>query len=214
MEFIDQFIIWINDWGNYSYLFMFLILVSCGFGVPISKDGLLIAAGIISGVNETNPINSFTIMLICCICGVVCGDDVMYLMGRTFGPRIQKFKNIRKIFSAKRFASIQKLFKKYGIGLIVIARFVPMIRGPIYVFCGMTRKVSLLAFTIINTASTIIYSSLLMTVGFLCAKNRNSLIEFLNNYKTALLYLIALAGIALTLFLIIKKFNKKKQIPN
>ncbi len=208
MEYIDNLVTWISTLGNTSCLYIFIILIACGFGLPMSKDGLIIAAGILAGIQKGDPYLSYSYMLITCFVGILIGDSITFFLGRFFGPKIQRFKILRKLFSPRRFTTIQKLFKKYGIGMIIFARFVPMIRGPIYLFCGMSRRIKVSVFEIVNGTCTLIYAGLLLWVGFTCAQKRHEIISFIDNYQKAIITVTITLSISVLLLLIKKKLKK------
>ena len=48
MEFLISF------FSSYGYWAVFLVLIACGFGVPIPEDITLVSGGVISGLGYTN----------------------------------------------------------------------------------------------------------------------------------------------------------------
>lgn len=200
----------INSWGNLCYFYVFLILLSCGFGAPLSKDALVISAGIIAGLKDASSLTSLMYMYITVVPGILGGDSITFFLGRIFGPKIQRIKMVRKILSPRHFATLQTMFRKYGIGLILMARFIPMIRGPIYLFCGMTRRVSVIVFEMVNGLATSIYAGIFMWIGFLCARNRHELAAFLYGYRLFIYLILAVLATGI-ITLTIKNRQKRRE---
>ena len=90
----EKIFLWVQstlcDQGWYNYLYAFGILILCGFGLPVPEDITLVAGGLVSGLGATNP----HIMLAVCFTGVLLGDSIIYIAGKLFGYKIQKFKPI------------------------------------------------------------------------------------------------------------------------
>ena len=88
---------------QFGYLAVFMVLVLCGFGIPIPEDVTLVAGGVISGLGYTNV----HLMALVCFLGVLVGDGLMFYLGKYFGEKILKFKilQIQKTES-KKFSEI------------------------------------------------------------------------------------------------------------
>ena len=71
---------------QYGYAAVFVVLVACGFGIPIPEDITLIAGGVISGLGHSNA----HIMVVVGMIGVLTGDGMMFLLGHFYGDRILK----------------------------------------------------------------------------------------------------------------------------
>ena len=63
---------------QFGYFAVFLVLVLCGFGIPIPEDVTLVAGGVISGLGYTNVHIMFAVGM----AGVLVGDGLMFLLGR------------------------------------------------------------------------------------------------------------------------------------
>ncbi len=77
MEFLISF------FSSYGYWAVFLVLIACGFGVPIPEDITLVSGGVISGLGYTNV----HWMLVVSMLGVLIGDSTMYWLGRIYGKK-------------------------------------------------------------------------------------------------------------------------------
>ncbi|NLD09928.1 MAG: DedA family protein, partial [Xanthomonadaceae bacterium] len=95
---------------DYGYVAVFIVLLLCGFGVPIPEDVTLVAGGVIAGLGHANP----HIMVVVGLAGVLIGDGVMFLAGRIFGYRILRLKWGARIITRKRYIRVKALFTKYG----------------------------------------------------------------------------------------------------
>ncbi len=179
MELIESFVRFITEYQDYSYGVILIILLASGAGLPLSKDALLIASGIIAGIIAPYNENALTLMLLSCIFGVTAGDCIMFYLGRMLSFRIQRYWPFSRIITPKRFAALRKYYRMYGLWFIVIARFIPVIRIPLYIFCGMTRKIKIGFFILINGAVSVIYTVIWVGLGYICTRNRELLLEYI-----------------------------------
>lgn len=204
----------IRSWEEAGYLIIFLILCCCGLGIPISKDAVLFAAGVVAGISNDSPEASMFTAFTLCFTGVVIGDCIMYAEGRFFGPGIQKIRPIKYILTPKRFALLQKCYRRYGIGMILFARFVPVSRGPVYIFCGMTRRISFSKFLIVNSAATLVYTAMWILIGASVGYNIDLITNAFEGFKTILIVISALVLTAAVLWLLLRKRSNEEKKNN
>ncbi len=122
---------------DYGYAAVFAVLVVCGFGVPIPEDITLVAGGIIAGMGFANEHTMFFVGM----AGVLCGDALMFFIGRYFGEKALKWRWVAHVMTPQRYAAVQDKFRRYGYRVLFVARFLPGLRTPIYLSAGMSRCV-------------------------------------------------------------------------
>ena len=85
---------------EYGYLAVFVMLLICGFGVPVPEDVTLVTGGVIAGLGHADVHTMFAVGM----AGVLIGDGLMFTLGRLYGQRIQLLPGFRKILTPQRFA--------------------------------------------------------------------------------------------------------------
>lgn len=190
----------IGFFTDYGYTAVFVILIACGFGLPVPEDITLVSGGVISGLGLANP----HWMLVVGLAGVLIGDSTMFLLGRVFGYRIQRIRTFRKILSPRRFSQIQRKFKKYGLGLLFVARFLPGLRSPIFLVAGMSRRISYLTFILMDGVAALISVPVWVYLGFFFADNLDLLMEYVHDVQK-LIYLALGLIVLVVLFIYFKK---------
>ncbi len=185
---------------EYGYWAVFVILIACGFGLPIPEDITLVSGGVISGLGLTNP----HWMLAVGLAGVLAGDSTMFLLGRVFGYRIQRIRTFRKILSPRRFSQIQRKFKKYGLGLLFVARFLPGLRSPIFLVAGMSRRISYLTFIAMDGFAALISVPIWIYLGYFFADNLDLLMQYVGDVQKVI-YLILAVIVLIVLGIYFKK---------
>ncbi|HDV7284525.1 SNARE associated Golgi protein [Mannheimia haemolytica] len=193
----------IEFFSSYGYWAVFLVLLACGFGVPIPEDITLVSGGVISGLGYTNV----HWMLVVSMLGVLVGDSTMYWLGRTYGEKILKFPLIRNVATPERFATVQERFEKQGWKLLFMARFLPGLRAVVYLVSGITRKVSFVKFLLVDFCAAIISVPIWVYLGDYGASNLDWLKEQVANGQHLI---FAILGIVI-LFLGWKWYKNKKQ---
>ncbi|HDL5627183.1 TPA: DedA family protein, partial [Mannheimia haemolytica] len=167
----------IEFFSSYGYWAVFLVLLACGFGVPIPEDITLVSGGVISGLGYTNV----HWMLVVSMLGVLVGDSTMYWLGRIYGEKILKFPLIRNVATPERFATVQERFEKQGWKLLFMARFLPGLRAVVYLVSGITRKVSFVKFLLVDFCAAIISVPIWVYLGDYGASNLDWLKEQVAN---------------------------------
>lgn len=105
------------------------------------------------------------IMLPVCIIGVVIGDSLLYGMGRFWGPRVLETRWMKRFVSTERRGKIEGNFHRYGVLVLLFARFLPTIRAPIFIMAG-TMRVSFARFVVADGLYAIPGVSLLFGLSF------------------------------------------------
>lgn len=181
---------------QYGYAAVFLVLVACGFGVPIPEDITLVTGGVISGLGYANV----HIMVVVGMLGVLVGDGLMFAAGRIYGHKILKVRFIAKIMTPKRYAQVQEKFDKYGNRVLFVARFLPGLRTPIFITAGISGKVSFSRFLMMDGLAALISVPVWVYLGDYGASNRDWLMDKVHQFQYGLFVLIGIGAVVLGYF--------------
>jgi membrane protein DedA with SNARE-associated domain len=108
---------------------------------PANLPWALLVSGQVE-VPRASPLPSslrWWIMLPVCILGVVISDGFLYCIGRYGGRRLLENPWIRRLLPQEKQERIEQNFHKYGILVLLFARFLPAIRSPIFITAGVLR---------------------------------------------------------------------------
>lgn len=130
MEYVLQLIQSFSGPG--IYFIVFLILLGCGFGIPIPEDITLIAAGLVSYYGLSNV----WIMLAVAFMGVMIGDGVIFSLGSRYGRVIAQRWPLRLVLTDALLDRVSAQLQKQGNKLIFAARFMPGLRAAIFFSAG------------------------------------------------------------------------------
>lgn len=97
-----------------------------GFFLP--GDSLLFTLGfLLQGTGSFRLEANIHIVVLVLIASAVIGDNVGYLFGRKFGPKVFKKPN-SILFKQENVVKAQDFYNKYGGKTIIMARFIPVVR--------------------------------------------------------------------------------------
>ncbi len=118
--------------GPWPYLIVFVVLLACGFGLPVPEDITLFVAGLMSYFGKSDVF----MMIVIAMAGVLIGDGTIFLLGAKYGRQIAGKGIFKKILHPERFAAIKGKFHDHGNKIIFGARFMPGLRTPIFFSAG------------------------------------------------------------------------------
>lgn len=178
---------------QYGYVAVFVMLLVCGFGVPIPEDVTLVTGGVIAGMGYADV----DTMLIVGLAGVLVGDGLMFLLGRWYGQRIIALPFFRKVLTPERFVSAQDRFERYGKWVMFVARFLPGLRTPVFFTAGMTRKVPFLTWLLMDGFAALISVPVWVYLGYYGALKIDWLFQMVHRGQSVILSILAVGGVVL-----------------
>jgi membrane protein DedA with SNARE-associated domain len=116
----------------------FGLLVIAGFGLPIPEEGPVIAAGIwVANNPEFGPVR--WLILPVCLVAISISDVILYGMGRWWGASLLKRRWMSRLLPPERREHIERNFHRYGLRILLLVRWVPGIRSPMFITAGIMR---------------------------------------------------------------------------
>ncbi len=185
------------QYGVWIYAILFLI-VFCETGLVVTPflpgDSLLFAVGALAASGALDPL--FAGLLIAL--AAFCGDNANYWLGRWLGPKV--FRDDRsRIFKRRYLDRTQAFYDKYGSKMVVLARFVPIIRtfAPFVAGVGRMPYLIFLAFSSLGSA---LWVPLCIGAGYVFG----NLALVKNNFSLVILAIVAISVLPM-LFTFIKE---------
>ncbi len=131
-----------------GYVFVFGVLILCGFGFPLPEDVILVTGGVLAWI--ASPLEQATLggmvrdlglqaMVGVGLAGILAGDSVIYWAGRRFGRRVAEVWPFRRLITPSKLERVERLLRKRGNVVVMIARFLPGLRAPTYFTVGHSR---------------------------------------------------------------------------
>lgn len=120
--------------GGYLGIVLFLVLTGCG--LPIPEEVPIVLAGVFSSHGQLEPEWAYA----ACLLGALLGDSVMYAIGYHFGHGLlAAHPKLGKFVGAQREEYFERAIQRHGFKVMLLARFMVGIRGPVYLATGVVR---------------------------------------------------------------------------
>ncbi len=159
--------------------FVFLMLLLCGFGLPMPEDIVLVTGGVLAWLSS--PLEEATFagmirdqglltMVAVGLAGILAGDSVIYLAGRRFGVRVADFRPLRRMITPEKLQLVERKIRRRGNIVVVFARFLPGLRAPTFFAVGHARM-PYWEFLMFDGAAALVSAPLWICIGFYFGSN-------------------------------------------
>ena len=173
---------WLDGFfSEYHYLAPFVILLLCGFGLPLPEEVTLIGSGLLLYQGKVD----FVAISTTCGAAILLGDSIPYWLGRRYGERALRVRWVRRILHPERFALLEKRFAEHGNWAIFTCRFLPGIRIPGYFTAG-TLKMSYGRFLLLDFLGVLISVPTSIYLGKLFGERMELLQEKIQDFHLVL----------------------------
>lgn len=109
---------------SYGYVVIFVSIFLESTGLPFPGESILIAAGIMAGHGELNVWGVVGASLV----GGTMGDNLGYYLGHRFGRRFVDRYGAKFGLTPEKFAYVEDRFRKVGPPIVLVARFILVLR--------------------------------------------------------------------------------------
>jgi Uncharacterized membrane-associated protein len=187
---------WITDFmEQYGYLGILLMIALENLFPPIPSEVILTFGGFMTTYTNLTPIG----VIVTATLGSLVGAVILYFIGRFLGvERLERIiERWGRVLRVKK-EDIRKAdawFDKYGYWAVLLCRMIPLIRSLISIPAGMS-GMRFVPFMLFTTIGTLIWNSILVTLGTAVGDNWNEIVEFMDVYSNVVYALIAAAVIA------------------
>ena len=156
---------WLTELGPVALLvLMGLVFAETGLlvGFFLPGDSLLFAVGVLVAAGAlAYPL--WLVVLLAAVAAVL-GDQVGYLLGRRFGPRVFSRSGSR-VLDPRHAERAQAFFAQHGPKAVILARFVPVVRTFTPTVAGVGRM-SRRRFTAYNVVGAVAWTTLMVLGGY------------------------------------------------
>ncbi|MEU0846782.1 VTT domain-containing protein [Streptomyces flaveolus] len=182
---------------------LLIVFAESGLFAFLPGDSLLFTAGLFvaQGQYISQPL-----WLVCTliVAAAVLGDQVGYMIGKFFGPKLFNRPNSR-LFKRENLEKAHEFMEKYGPKAIVLARFVPIVRtfAPIVAGAGRMKYRTFLTYNVIGGVA---WGTGVTLAGYWLGQ-----IEFIRTNVEAILVLIVLVSVVPIGIEFLRERGKKKR---
>jgi len=169
--------------AHYGYAFLFLVVLLESTGLPLPGESLVVAGGLLAGEGTFN----IFLVLLTAWAGSVVGDNLGYAVGRRYGRKIVVRWGERFGLGEKRFKMVEERFQDYGFAVVLVARFVIILRQ-LNGFVAGTMHMNWGVFLLYNSISAALWS---LAYGGLAYAFGTAFQKLFEGYSTWPLYVAA-----------------------
>jgi membrane protein DedA with SNARE-associated domain len=191
---------------QYGYFGILLMIALENLFPPIPSEVILTFGGFMTTYTNLTPVG----VIIVATLGSLIGAIILYVIGRLLG--VERLERIidrwGKVLRVKK-EDVRKAdawFDKYGYWAVLLCRMVPLIRSLISLPAGMS-GMKFVPFLFFTTIGTLIWNSILVSVGTAVGGNWNEIVEFMDVYSNIVYAIIALVALVI-LYLYIRRAKK------
>ena len=170
---------------------LFILLIFLAFAEAAAFVGFVLPGEtslLIGGVLAHSHVWPLWLFIICAIVSAIAGDSVGYEVGKHFGPRI-KTTWFGRFVGEKRWKLAEHIFAKYHGGAIFFGRAQALLRALVPALAGMNR-VPYRTFLKWNAAGGIIFSTIVIILGYEFANSLQSLEKYLKYWAVFFLVVV------------------------
>ncbi len=167
---------------------------------PVPGDTILIFGAYLVGRGNL----SFTMALITTLAGSVLGFLTLYVIGFRYGRGFMYSKQ-QTWFSPKSLERVERLFDKWGYGVVLINRFLAGLRSVIGLFSGIG-KLNIWKVILLSTISSFFWNGTLIWLGSSIGENWELIGVYLQRYNSivSILLVAVIASFLIHRYVIVK----------
>lgn len=190
--------------GHYGYGLVFATILLEDFGLPAPGETILISAALIAAKGKL----SIFLLLLAAWLGAVLGDNIGYAIGR-FGGRALVLRIGRYVFvNEKRLSRAEGFFRRHGPIVVVIARFIEILRQLNGIAAGIL-NMPWRKFLLFNAIGALLWVGFWGTLFYLAGANAFRVRSLMRHYWWILPALGALVLLGLGAWFLLRRRNSE-----
>jgi membrane protein DedA with SNARE-associated domain len=190
--------------GLWSYGFLFTLLFLGGLGFPVPEEIPLLAGGVFVSQGQLNLV----LFGILAVAGIVLGDVAAFSVGRWAGATLEPKGWFQRLVGCDRWAKARTSLQKRGLYAILLARFLPGIRVPMFLLSGIS-GFSFKIFALVDLAGVLVVVLFFTSLGLLGHGQIENLRAWFPGTAPVLIGGLA-TGLALALVWFIRRHGKSR----
>lgn len=188
-----------------GYAFVFVVLLLCGFGLPMPEDVILVTGGVLAWLaSDLEQVSvagmlrdrGLVTMVIVGLSGILAGDTIIFLAGRRFGHRVADIPPLRRIVTPAKLEAVERQIRRRGNLVVVVARFLPGLRAPTFFTVGHARM-PLWEFILFDGVAALLSAPLWVCLGFWFGSNLERLAREASRFSHYILLGVGIVVFAL-----------------
>jgi len=167
----------VNLLNQTGYLGIFVLMVMESATLPIPSEVVLPLGGYLVSQGRLEFWSTVAVATVGSLIGTMVDYGIGYYLGR---PAVLRYGRIVR-FSEKRLETTEKWFASHGRSVVLLARFVPLLRTLIAFPAGLV-KMDLKRFLVYSAAGILAWDIALVYLGVLAGQNSTAIASTLQSY--------------------------------
>jgi membrane protein DedA with SNARE-associated domain len=203
---LQQIDAWIASAGPEAYVALGLASLIEYVFPPFPGDTVVVLGGVYAARGQKPWWLVFAVITL----GSVIGAAIDYGLGLKIGERLERFPDRRLPFGLKHqsIRDAQERMRRVGSVLILINRFLPAVRGILFVAAGAAR-ISFWRVMLLGAASAMGWNVLLIGLGLLVGGNAERLEDLLRTYQLAVGAVLGIIALAFALRFVLRRRHRR-----
>jgi membrane protein DedA with SNARE-associated domain len=151
--------------AQYGYGALFAVLFAESFGLPLPGETFLVASSFLAARGQMRIVWVAAVAIV----AAVLGDNLGYAIGRWGGHRLAVRYGGRVGITAERLAKTDRFFARFGPEVVIVARFIPVLRQLNGVVAGGA-QMSWKRFLVYNSLGAVLWVGTWTTAVFLLGR--------------------------------------------
>jgi membrane protein DedA with SNARE-associated domain len=173
---------------DYGYLALVLVLFVDNIGVPLPSEAILVTAAVYAGAGRLDII----VVLVLAFLASALGGNAGYAVGRFRGRPLVERLGRRFGVTTQRLDRVEGFFVGYGVRIVVVARFAPLLRQ-FYGLVAGTSEMPLGRFQVANAVGAALWVGLWGSLGYQAADHLQGVSTALTKSGPVVLLALVLA---------------------
>jgi len=184
------------------YIFAFSLLAGCN--IPVSIDVLVITAAILAA--QFVPENIW-LLYSSVLFGCYFSGWIAFFIGKVLGSKLKSKKFFRFVLSEKKISSVKKFYRKYGMLVFIVGRFIPFgVRNALFMTSGIS-KMSFKRFMLLDAPACLLWVTVSFTLFYRLGNNFDLIWSHL---KTFNIYVFLAFSVAVISIFWYKRVNRSR----
>ncbi|MGH7639883.1 MAG: DedA family protein [Candidatus Dormibacteria bacterium] len=165
--------------SQYGYLAVGGLVLLEDFGVPAPGETVLIAAAIYAGTGRLDVVAVAAVAFVAAVVGDNIGYAIGHFGGRTLALRWGRY----VLLTPGRLAHAEEFFRRHGGTVVVVARFIEVLRQANGIIAGISEMPWLSRFLPCNVLGAALWVALWTTVGYVAGHHINAIYSQIVHYE-------------------------------
>jgi membrane protein DedA with SNARE-associated domain len=201
-DFIFNYVL--NVFGQLGYPGIFLLMIMESATLPVPSELVLPLGGYLVSLGKLEFWSVVTVATLGSLIGTMIDYSIGYYLGR---PAVLRYGRIVR-FNQERLETTEKWFSHHGNKIVLLARFVPLLRTLIAFPAGIV-KMETKRFLAFSAVGIVLWDIALVYIGLVAGQNSAAISNTLQAYFVP----IGIVAVVLAAIMVYRSLRKKSDVP-